>query len=75
MRLMTRAEIDQAWNMTTDERLALGAVEVVRGAVVNRYFYTEADTLGRREYIDYGHIDGKGQGFFCVPFDLPGGLA
>ena len=74
MRLMTRAEIDREWNTTTDERLALGAVDIVRGAVVNRYYYTEADALGRREFIDYGS-DGRGQGFFCVPFDLPGGIA
>lgn len=71
----TKAQIDREWDMSTDERLSLGALEVVRGCGVNRYFYSHADTLGRREYIDYSPSDGRGQGFFCEPQPLPGGEA
>jgi hypothetical protein len=76
-RVTTKAQIDREWNMTTDERCALGAVEVVMGKphaetgiVWNRYFYTYADSLGRREYIDYSPTLGQGQGYFANPAEM-----
>lgn len=43
-------------------RLERGAVEIVRGNVINRYFYSQPDTLGRRSYIDHNPTEGMGRG-------------
>lgn len=60
-------------DLIMEKRLSQDALEIVRGRLLNRYYYSNADKLGRREFIDYCPSDERGQAFFCVPFTLPGG--
>lgn len=51
--------------------LARDTVEIQRGVRGVRYFYSQADDLGRRTFTDYYPEERRGQGYFTQPEQVP----